>query len=139
MVCCSAPPFSETVSEHHDLPSTVRCAVKDRASLLRSLIDFDDPVQDVMAGLQQLPWDVEVPVVQFSVDDATSVLRRYEAGQLSAPDIEAWANAIEGRDDIGIDDDHLDLREMIYQLANPLLTQRLTRDAAQGWLKKLGG
>ncbi|MES2359101.1 MAG: hypothetical protein V4529_12285 [Gemmatimonadota bacterium] len=112
--------------------------MKDRASLLRSLIDFDDPIQEIMAELQQLPWDVEIPVVQFSVGDATSVLRRYEAGQLSAPDIEAWANAIEGRDDIGIDD-HLDLREMIYQLANPSLTQRLTRDAAQGWLKKLGG
>lgn len=113
--------------------------MKDRASLLRSLIDFRDPIQNVMAGLQQLPWDVEIPVVQFSVDDATSVLRRYEAGQISEPDIEAWANAIEGRDEIGIDNDHLNLREMIYQLANPSLTQRLTRDVAQGWLKELGG
>jgi hypothetical protein len=35
-------------------------------------------------------------------------------------DLERWANAIEGRDDIGLDTDAADaLKEAIFELANP--------------------
>jgi hypothetical protein len=110
--------------------------MEERASLLRSLISIGRPVSDIVSDLRQFPWDSKLPLVQLSPSNALSIMRRYESGQLSNTEVEEWANAIEGRDDIDIAR-HPSLRELIFQLANPTLTQPLTPELARDWIKRL--
>ena len=65
-------------------------------------------------------------------------VNRFLAGRTSAIEVENWANAIEGRDDIGFEPANEQLlRELVHELANPLLTQPLTRERAIELLKKM--
>lgn len=47
-----------------------------------------------------------------------AVLQRFKAGELTASQVEAWAEMIEGREDIDLD---ATAREAIFQLANPII------------------
>jgi hypothetical protein len=96
---------------------------------------MDRPISDLVDDIRHLPWDSEQPVVQMSRVDALSVMHRYDAGELSNMDIEEWANTIEGRDDIGLES-HPELRDFIFQLANPILTQPLTSETARTWIER---
>ena len=66
------------------------------------------------------------------------ILRRFKSGGLDAEDVENWANAIEGRDDIGFGDDNYGiLKEVIFSLANPGLKGALTAKIADCWIERL--
>jgi hypothetical protein len=39
----------------------------------------------------------------LSVGHATNILNRFVTGRIPAVEVENWANAVEGRDDIGFD------------------------------------
>lgn len=68
-------------------------------------------------------------------DHITAVLEKHLQHQMSAIEVEDWANAIEGRDDIAYDSD--EIAEMIDSLANPLLSTPLSEDQAKQWLEEL--
>ncbi|MNT14703.1 hypothetical protein D3C72_1497180 [compost metagenome] len=67
-----------------------------------------------------------------------NVLHRFLLGELEAQEVEDWANAIEGREDIGREAGFEDLvNAMLFDLANPLLNQTLTKETAAAWVEKL--
>ncbi|WP_189375993.1 hypothetical protein [Thermomonas carbonis] len=67
---------------------------------------------------------------------AFAVLIRFLAGELSVTDVEDWANAIECREDIGLDQESL-MASVVFELANPLITRPLTRQSATDLVSKL--
>ena len=98
---------------------------------MQALVSFDRPLGDIHAALSQYPWDSEVELVLLSRTHIVSVLERFISGSLSAAEVEGWANAIEGRDDIGFETKSRELlKEAIQELANPALTHELTHDSA---------
>jgi hypothetical protein len=67
-----------------------------------------------------------------------SVLDRVADGSLRPADAGEWADAIEGREDIGFFEDARDvLEEAVFALANPELTKPLDDAAIKRWTRRL--
>jgi hypothetical protein len=101
----------------------------DRRSILRDLVQLSRPLDDILDDLQRFPWDSEVEFVALTAGNISSILRRYRDGELSAETVEAWADAIELRDDIACDPDAV-AGKILFELANPLINEPLTRRRA---------
>ena len=110
----------------------------ERKRALEALLGFEQPLEQVKGVLSTLPWDAHVELVTLSIRHVAKVLDQFLAGRATPEQVESWANAIEGRDDIGLEaTNEAPLREFIHELANPLLTQPLTRQSASELLKRI--
>jgi hypothetical protein len=90
-----------------------------REQAVQSLVRLDRPLPLLKDALAGYPWDWEAPPLRTLDGQAVAaILRRYETGELSAEQVEAWANLIEVRDDIELDATAADA---IFCLANPLI------------------
>src|SRR5437899_3333765 len=107
----------------------------DRAAALAALVRMEGSVTEAVARLQALPWDSESKLVTAASKDFVRALRRYCLGEVAATEIENWANALECREDLGFTSGLL--RELLHELANPLLTQPLSQARAKYWLARL--
>lgn len=95
---------------------------EDRQRHLRDLIAFRGSIEDLIQTVAGLPWDAERELVALTKGDLVKVLGRYASGELSAEQVEAWANLIEGREDIEMDSEGRGpIAQAIQVLANPLL------------------
>ena len=88
-----------------------------------------------MQELRGFSWDSDEELLQLEASHLIQVLRGYVDGAASAEEVEAWANAIEGREDIGYQGKVL---EAVHVLANPVLEGELTRDLASKLIQQLG-
>ena len=112
--------------------------MNDRRTLLRLLIRFGDSLPTIKEQLALFEWDSE-ELVQLERSDVVSLLKRYLAGNLTAVEVEEWANLIEGRDDIGFEAiSGIGIRDIIYELANPTLCGALNHERAREMLRRLG-
>ena len=93
------------------------------------------PVAESVAALAIYPWDSDTELVQLRRDDVGNVLLQYRRGDMTAAEVEAWANAIEGREDVGMADEVA--AELLHELANPLLSQSISLASADQMLKRL--
>lgn len=100
---------------------------QDRIVLVKELVGFSRSVADVLQDLAVFGWDSVNELVSLEPASIEAVLNRFLCGELSVDDVEGWANAIEGRDDIGTTQIAADV---ISELANPVLTRPLTRQSA---------
>jgi len=102
-----------------------------REILLQKLIQLDGSTETIMQLLQPFGWDSNQPLIILQRKDIIAVLQMYLQFSISASDVEKWANAIEGREDIGFEDGYLQIiSSAINELANPLLTRELTHMTA---------
>jgi hypothetical protein len=69
----------------------------DQRIILRDLVEFKRPLDDILLDLKRLKWDNEVPLVILEQSHLASVLRRYLDGELSSEAVGTWADAIEMR------------------------------------------
>ena len=106
-----------------------------RRTALENLIQFKLPLEQSISTLAQFEWDSEIELVNLEASQIQNVLKLFMQGTISAVDVEAWANAIEGRDDIKIPS--LQIREALYELANPYLTKPLCIERANFWLSQM--
>ncbi|MGH2718940.1 MAG: hypothetical protein ACRDJU_10205 [Actinomycetota bacterium] len=112
--------------------------IEDRARALADLVSLNLPVGEAIDSLRRFPWDTERWLVILQTEDARRVLAAYLAGQLAADEIELWANAIEGRDDIGFEAGReTELKDFVFELANPELTQNISGERAKFWQRRL--
>ena len=109
-----------------------------RASHLGELLQFSRPIADVAKDLSVFGWDSDEDLITLEPAHALSVLIRFLANELSAIEIEDWANAIECREDIGFDQESA-VAAALFELANPLITRPLTRQSATDLVAKLHG
>jgi len=111
--------------------------VSRREELLRDLVRGSRPIAELSKELATFEWDSEQELVTVDRSDVSKILEEYVTGRRSASDVRAWAEAIEGRDDVGLagaDEDVL--RETIFELANPELSHALTPLLAQHLLRR---
>jgi hypothetical protein len=105
--------------------------IQTRLAVLKSLIRLVDPIDELKNDLSHFSWDSEEELVQLTVSDLTSVLKRYIDGILNEKTLAEWANAIECRDDIGFEKSSREaLKDAINVLANPDLNGPLDRNKA---------
>jgi hypothetical protein len=109
--------------------------MKDRTMALLALLLAERPIQTLLSELDDFPWDSPVELAVLNSQHLVDLLHRFLAGDLSAEDVESWANAVEGRDDIGYEAAfEAELKECIFQLANPDLGYPLTPELVRGWI-----
>ena len=105
--------------------------MQSRAYWLMNLLNLSYPLEQIMPQLRLYPWDSQEALGVFEINHLVQILERYVHGELLANEVEAWANAIEGREDIDYEKgfEHL-IEEAIFRLANPLLTAPLSQETA---------
>jgi hypothetical protein len=108
----------------------------DRARLIGELLNYERSVQDVLAGLSTYGWDSDEPLRELKPSHVRHALHRFVLAELSAAQVEEWANAIECRDDIAYEPSSLE-GDTIFELANPELTQQLDLARAKQLLQLL--
>lgn len=113
--------------------------VSERTEALRDLVELRKPIPAAISALRRFAWDSDAALVTLTGRDLIRTLEGYLRGQLSAIEVEEWAEAIEGRDDIGYEPQRGDvLRLAIFELANPLLATPLDSALARRWLEAAG-
>jgi hypothetical protein len=108
------------------------------SGILTDLIELRVPLSDGVAAVRTLPWDSAVDLVVIARSHLIRLLQRYLDGSLSAAEIDAWANAVESREDIGLDArDEATLHRFIFELANPSLSEPISRRYAHDLLAQI--
>ena len=66
------------------------------------------------------------------------MLGNYVAGQLTAADVQTWAETVEGRDDIGFGAHRAEqLKSIIFELATPTINRALSPALAKHLIDEL--
>ncbi len=112
--------------------------MRSRVELLAALAGLREPLDTLTQELSAHGWDSPTELFVLHRHDIAAVLRRFVEGELKKQDVTDWANAIEGREDVGYEPGSEPLiRDAIYELANPELTQAISSDVAAQWLGRL--
>ncbi|MBW8184293.1 hypothetical protein [Shewanella nanhaiensis] len=99
-----------------------------RFELLDNLVKFNLTIPTLKEELSKLDWDYcEEPFVVEPID-IRNVIQRYLAGDYSAAQLESWANLIECREDLELEEL---IDNIVYQLANPSLEGEITKDSCK--------
>ncbi len=109
-----------------------------RKKLLTDLLNLARPLNEIVPPLCALGWDSDEELVIFSRHHALAILKRFLENKVSIEELEEWANALEGREDVGFEAEIQSLLQaFIAELANPLLTEPLSYEAVQAWIARL--
>jgi len=98
--------------------------MNDRKELLSNLINFERPLKSIMKRLRDFGWDSENELLEVTNAHIVNALQEYLNRKVSGYEIEEWANSIEGREDLKMKEE---IKEVIYILANPCLTETLSQ------------
>ena len=98
--------------------------MQDRKTLLEMILSYEDPdlLPDIRRDLEAYEWDSDEQLVVLTKENIISILERYLRSELTAKEVESWAEATDQRDDVkfGMDGDE-DIIEFIGELANPIV------------------
>jgi hypothetical protein len=98
-----------------------------REQLLLELLSPQRPIKLISEDLSRYQWDSDAELVTLERSHLKSVLGSFVAGQLTAADVQTWAETIEGRDDIGLEAGHAEqLKSIIFELATPAINRPLS-------------
>ena len=97
-----------------------------RALLLRELIEYQEPVDRMIAELSKLAWDVNEPVAFITPQDVKHILERYLRQELTSSQLTDWADLVECREDVGYSSHTEVLSDSVFRLANPTLREEIT-------------
>ena len=110
----------------------------ERIQALRDLLELRRPVGEAVSRLRRFPWDSANELVILTRRSALDMVNRYLGDQLTASEFVEWANALEGRDDVGFEDLDEDLlRQFLLEFANPELFEPISTDLAREWSVRL--
>jgi hypothetical protein len=98
-----------------------------RAGLLRKMLAYELPIEPTIESLAALPYDCDDDLVFVTSKDILQIIDRHAGGDLSVEQLVEWADFLEVRDGVGFAPPHGDrLKEIVWQLANPLLNGAIT-------------
>jgi hypothetical protein len=104
----------------------------DRASALRSLIAYEQPLDPILVALRSHGWDASEPLAILTSADVISILERYLSGDLTAQQVADWADLVECREDIELPQmGTASISDAVFHLANPNLRGELTPQVAE--------
>jgi len=113
--------------------------VKRRAEILQELVRFEAPSAPLVRELRSFGWDWSgEPLVVIKKEDLLRVIDRFLAGELSAPQLQEWAENLEVREDVAFDEEERDLVDPIFfRIATPEINDPLTLDVVRQMRREL--
>ncbi len=109
-----------------------------RAQLLTELLSPHRPIELIREELSRFPWDSDSDLVILKRTHLKSMLGNYIADHMTVADIAAWAEAIEGRDDVGFEAEHEELlKTILFELSTQELGRPLSRSHAERLISEL--
>lgn len=93
-------------------------------TILNSLINFNEPIDELKAQVKSLPWDSDESV-ELTDSILANILERFLVGKITSSKLEEWANLVESREAIVLSDK---AKEAIYKLANLVLEGELAQE-----------
>jgi hypothetical protein len=109
-----------------------------RQECLSELIHIGEGYEKAKEELATMPWDCEVPEIVLTLNDTFEIMKRFINGQIAAALLEDWADSIELRDDIGYEESNrAKIKEIIFSLANPELTNPITIASVASLMKTI--
>lgn len=118
--------------------STRRRMSMDRLKVLQDLIAFKQPTYILSGNLSKFDWDYDGQPMILKITHIKEVLKRFLAGEFSSKELEDWANLIECREDIELEEHKRDeIKNVIHCLANPTLQGEITTHSCEALLNKL--
>lgn len=110
----------------------------DRFEVLINLVAFSKPVDDLTSDLSNFDWDYDGDPLIVTASDMKLLLNRFLVGERTAEELEAWANLIEGREDLEFEDQQSEaIENVVYSLANPVLQGAITPEFCKELLATL--
>lgn len=101
---------------------------QERLALIGELLALARPLEGLADDIAKLGWDFDGKGAELRSEHLRSVLSRYRDGALSAEEVERWANLIEGREDVCVQEvSQSQVGDVLCELANPLMTRPLSR------------
>ena len=94
---------------------------------------FRCPLDEINQNLKKYPWESEKDLVVLSVDHVKNIYKLFQKEKINDSDIEKWSNMIEGREDIGFENELL--KDFIYEIANPAINGSIS-SLLEEWNKK---
>ncbi len=85
-----------------------------------------DKLEDLSKELSLYSWDIEEPLIQLSKLDLLKVTNKCNSQIITVSELVDWANVIELREDIEFEDE--ELKEFIFELANPEINGEITKE-----------
>ena len=114
--------------------------MEERRKAVFMLLEFSGDLTAINGELQKFGWDCEKPLAVLEPIHVCRILDRFLAGDLSAVQVEDWANSVECRDDIEMEASHEGaLENAIFLLANPEINFPISPDLAMRIVKGLDG
>ena len=102
--------------------------MESRADLLAKVVRYELPLEETLVMLRAYGWDSDKELLILSGPDVLSIIDRFLTGDITARQLQHWAELLEMRDDLGYDEDRADLlRRIIFRLANPEANGTITR------------
>jgi len=102
-----------------------------RTDVLDALVNWSAPLGFIEEELGSLEWDSAEQPIRLTRAHLLRSLERYLSGKSSAADLEHWANLLEGRDDLEMDDS---VMQTVFWLANPLLEGQISDEAIKQYI-----
>ncbi|HBY9035595.1 TPA: hypothetical protein MI944_29695 [Klebsiella pneumoniae] len=106
-----------------------------RIELLHRLIEASMPIPEAVSRLAELSWDGEEDLVELVPEHCSNVISQFLRGAIAGTEVEAWANAVECREDVKINSSLVG--EVLHELANPTLTHCLSPARGKELLSQL--
>jgi hypothetical protein len=110
---------------------------EERKRALEDLTQLRAPVRPSAQTLKGYLWDSESKLVVLTRLDCRRLITAYLNGDLSGDDWEVWAEALEVRDDVGVEEGFEDLiKGFLFEIATPEITRQLTPSTAEEWMTR---
>jgi len=110
-----------------------------RTAALRALVRLETTPRAAITALARYSWDADEDLMILTLADLRRMLNKYLNAELTEDEWQLWAEALEGRDDVGFDEESGELvKEFIFQSATPEIFEPLTPLLARRWLSRLG-
>jgi hypothetical protein len=104
-----------------------------RAEILQELARFETPTEPLLQELRAFGWDWSgAPLLVLTKADLLRVIDRFLAGQISAAQLQQWAENLELREDVAFDERDAELLDDIFfRIATPEINEPLTHDVVR--------
>jgi hypothetical protein len=110
-------------------------STEDRREAVANLVHLRRSIVEAIDELRKFPWDSERELVTLGPSELRHALKEFERGEISAEELESWANGVEGRDDIEFRPRVI--IDLIFEIANPLISRPLNDDTTADMLSRI--
>jgi hypothetical protein len=111
---------------------------EERRTALLNLMNLGEPVDAALRSLAKYRWG-ETVAIQVDRSHVVRLLEAFVAGRVTNDEVERWAFALAGRDDVDYEP-HMsaEIAQFMFEAENPEINGVLTVDRASEWIRRLG-